>query len=96
MSWNKEVKKELKRAFKDTEFTLKFGDGWLNISRPDMVNCEFYPCYNNPKLAEEILTARYRVYGKQKDIDVHIPNEIETFVAYVTDIMSDEKKRGAK
>lgn len=89
--WNKKVKKELLAAFKGTRFTLDFGNGYLNIRRSDGVNCEFYPCYQDPKIEEEMLTARYTVFEKEQDIDVHIPNQTETFVKYVKDILRKDK-----
>jgi hypothetical protein len=95
MNWNKQVKKELRDAFKHTDFILDFGDGYLNISRPDGLNCEFYPCYTDANLNEEMLTATYTIGNVETEIDCHIPSEADEFVEYVKEILHKRFKVSA-
>lgn len=84
--WNKTVKNSLRKSFKKTDFTLDFGDGYLNIMRSDGIHCEFYPSYEDSEHC--YLTATYTVFGnKNKEINILIPDEIQEFVEIVKDIL---------
>lgn len=80
--------RQLLAAFRKAGLTPKIGDGWLNISRPDGVHCEFYPCGNN-----ELFTATYTINGKETELDFWIPDDIDDFVFTVCEILEYKPKK---
>lgn len=82
---SRQLKSEIKKAFKRTKFDLKFGDGWLNIARPDGLHCEFYTCGVDENSCYMIAT--YTIKGVETEIDIYVPDDIETFVDYVENIL---------
>jgi len=82
----KECLKDLRRELKHLGLIADFGDGYLNISRPDGLNCEFYPCYATD-YPGELYTARYTVDGKERDFDIEIPEEQDYFIEIVRKIL---------
>lgn len=92
----KPIVKTLCKAFRAAGLRPRVGDGWLNISRPDGVNCEFYPCYS-PTYEGEVYTAMYQLKGKVRDLDFELPGDEDDFVAAVCEILGHKpKKRGKK
>jgi len=83
--WSRALRSELDDAFSDTDFSLAFGDGYLNIARPDGLNCEFYPCGQDAEYC--MLTATYTIDGKERELDFEIPYQTEAFVAAVKKVL---------
>ncbi len=91
--WNKKVIKETLETFDNTEYSLDFGDGYLNISRKDGIHMEVYPCYCDTKLSTEMVTARYTVDGEEKDLDIELPNDSPELLYYVKKILGKSKRK---
>jgi hypothetical protein len=84
---NKQLRTKFLDAFAKTKYTLRFGQGWVNIMRPDGLNCEFYTCAETRDSC--YLTGTYTVKGvKDKEIDLYCPDELDILVDYVKDILS--------
>lgn len=87
---NKTLQRKIRNAFESTELTVEFGDGWVNVARPDGIHCEFYPCLGDGQL-DDVLTATYTLDGIETDIDMHVPDQIDEFVDVCQKILfSDE------
>jgi predicted phage-related endonuclease len=86
---NTEIKHVIRDAFRGTNLTVRIGNGWVNIARPDGVHCEFYPCIERVDLPEEYLTARYTLGGIETEIDLHIPKQIDEFVNVCKQILTE-------
>ena len=78
--------KDVLEALNEMGFVVKYEVGeYLNIARPDGLNCEFYPCGMN----DEILCATYEVYGAETRIDCEIDTSygFNEFIGYVEEIL---------
>jgi hypothetical protein len=76
---NKALQRKIVLGFERTDLTVCFGDGWVNVARPDGIHAEFYPCYGDG-YPEDVLTATYTVDGIETEIDMHVPSQIDEFV----------------
>lgn len=83
---SRSLQKETSRSFKGKGYKLQFGDGYVTIIRKDGVNCEFCTCAETSY--DCYLTGNYFVFGEHKEIDLHLPSEMDEFVQYVDDILS--------
>ncbi len=77
---NQELIKELRR--KKLHVGYEVGS-YLNISRRDGLNCEFYPCGKN----DEFFCATYTLDGKERDLDFYLPDDLTDFVDAVCKIL---------
>lgn len=76
---NKALERAIVRGFQDTDLAVSFGDGWVNVARPDGIHCEFYPCYGEG-FPDDVLTSTYTLDGTETEIDLHVPSQIGEFV----------------
>lgn len=88
---NKRLTSMIKKAFNETDLTVRFGKGWVNIQRPDGIHCEFYNFGGEIRTDKECyLSATYTVSViKDMDINLNIPDELGVFVNIVKDILGD-------
>lgn len=80
------IDKDLIKALSKEGYSVSLSGDSVNIARSDGVHCEFYKCGEYEK--GFILTATYTVEGRERDIDVSIPDETGLFIAYVKNILS--------
>lgn len=78
---------DLKDDLEGKGLNVDVGDGYVNISRPDGLNCEFYPCYDASYTSAEVLTATYTIDGVEKELDFELPYDHDECVETILKIL---------
>jgi len=80
----KDLAKEIATAFKKYHIYVDFSDAYINLARSDGIHAEFYG-----SMGEDYchLSGTYTMDGEDKDLEYSLPEDLNEFVADVTDIL---------
>lgn len=79
------IKRTINKAFKDTRFTVTYGNDHINIMTPKGIHCEFYTGAVDNKSC--YVTATYKLNNKKTNVDLYIPDQVNDFVIVVKTIL---------
>ena len=87
---NKALERKITKAFKHTGLSVVFGDGWVSVMRGDGIHAEFNTCFGDDA-PDDMLTGIYTIDGKETEIDLHVPSEIDELVDVCKSILYSEE-----